>query len=281
MEMLSRVMEFYYNPFLLSDMEKALHRIVAAVNKREKIVIYGHHDLDSITAISLLLLVLNYVKADVEYFIPDDEKKGLNEDVVENHIKFLGASLIITVGCGTSFSSEVELCKKFGIDLIITDYHKSNSLPSTIIVNPNKIKCTYPCKDLCGVGVVYKLVQALSVYYNMKYVNKYLDLVMLGTIFKSSKIVNENKTIVDMGIQQLKNTNNYGLKALIKVYKVMNINRESINKLIFDITPALNVTKYINNAKIAVELFTTSDNDRAEQIAKYFKNQTRVMHIYL
>lgn len=266
------------DPFLLKGMKEALSRIIKAVNEREKIVIYGYYDLDGITAVSLLLLVLKYLNADVEYFVSDDMDGdfSINSEIVENHIKFLGAKLMITVGCGVNSASQVELCKKLGIDVIITDYHKCKDvLPETVVINPNQQGCSYLFKDLTAVGIAFKLAQSISMYYQMKCISKYLDLAMIGTLSRGLNITGENKHIVNEGIHHLNYTNNYGFRALIKVHKVISINKESIYRLAHNIIPSVKNRRCVDNARIAVELFTTANMDRAEQIAKYLKNEIR------
>ncbi|MBC2581144.1 DHH family phosphoesterase [Clostridium sp. DJ247] len=264
------------DPFHLKGMQEALQRIIKAVNEREKILIYGHYDLDSITAVSLLLLVLKYLNADVEYFVSDDidEDFSINGDIVRNYIKFLGTKLIITVGCGINSMNEVELCKELGIDVIITDYHKYNGiLPETVVIDPNQKGCKYPFKELTAVGVAFKLAEAISAYYQMKSISKYLDLATLGTLSKGANTMGENKAIVNEGIYYLSCTNNYGFKALIKVFKIANINKESIYRLANNLIPSMKNKRCVDNARITVELFTTNNMDRAEQIAKYLKNE--------
>lgn len=266
------------DPFLLKGMKEALKRIIKAVNEREKIVIYGYYDLDGITAVSLLLLVLKYLNADVEYVVPEDmdEDFGIDSDIIKNHVKFLGAKLIITVGCGVNSVSQVELCKNLGIDVIITDYHKcSEVLPETLIINPNQEGCKYTFKDLTAVGIAFKLAQSISMYYQMKCISKYLDLVMIGIISRNISLTGENKIMVSQGMYHLNYTNNYGLKALIKIHNIVSINKESICKLAYNIVPVSKSRRNVDNARIAVELFTTSSMDRAEQIAKYLKNETK------
>ncbi|KOM95598.1 delta(24)-sterol C-methyltransferase [Clostridium botulinum] len=266
------------NPFLLNGMDKALKRIVKAVNYRKKIVLYGYYDFDGISAISLLLLVLKFLNADVEYFIPDclDEKHNINSTYIENHIKFLGADLIITVGCGINSISEVELCKRLGMDIIITDWHKClKEKPRSTVICPNENSCSYPFKYLSASGIAYKLVEALSMYYKMKFTYKYLDLVMLGTISNTNSIKGENLYIVKEGLEALQNTNNHGLKALLHIEKIQNdkINLYDLKKLTKKLSKVTEPTNKINNARILVELFTTTNEDRANQIAKYLKNE--------
>lgn len=265
----------FLNPFIFEEMESALKRVVKAVNERQKIVIYGCYDMDGIAAVSLLVLVLKYLNADVEYFIPDSDISDINADAVRNSIKFLGVKLMITVGCGMNSSTEVELCKSLGIDIIITDYHKCTSQrPNTILINPNDECSTYPFKALTASGVAFKLAQAISMYYQMKSVCKYLDMVMLGTIAQSRIIEGENKVIVDQGLYHLTYTHNYGLKALMKVHSISGgkISLNDALRLASNVLPCGNTNRMADNARIAVELFTTLNMDRAEQIAKFLKN---------
>lgn len=267
-----------YNPLLLKGMKNALGRIIKAINEREKIVVYGYYDFDSITAISLLILVLRYLNADVEYFQPNEARvnRNLTDNDIQNYIKYLGADLIITVGSTINSKKEVELCKELNIDVIVTDYHKTtNDMNDVIVVNPNQKGCNYPFKNLSAVGVAYKLAQTISSYYKMSCINKYIDLVMLGTLAKGSPIVGENSYIVEEGLKQLSYTNNYGIRALLDDNNVNNIEEFINSNLTIDIFPKSNSMGRIDNAKIAIELFTTSDSYRAKQISKYLYNEMK------
>lgn len=260
------------NPYRLKGMCEAIERLSKAINNREKIVIYGYYDVDGITSVSLLLLLLRYLNADVEYFIPEnvDMDREISYEVIKNHIKFLGANLVITVGCGINSVTEVELCKNLGIDVIITDYRDViDKIPSAIVINPRQDQCQYPFKNFSGAGVTYKLAEAIARYYRVKCASKYLDLCMLGTISSEVPIVEENKILVEEGILHLCKTNNYGIKALIKENNVFDINQAAAYKLAFTVIPRINAVGRMDNARIAVELFTTDDEYRARQIAKY------------
>lgn len=267
-----------YNPFLLKGMEAALYRIVKAINMREKIVIYGFYDVDSIAAISLLMLVLKFLNADVEYFIPSkrSESRDLNESDITSYIKYLGPGLIITLGCGMNSLREIEMCKCMGIDVIITDFHKPTShAPSTIVINPKQKGCNYPFKGLCASGIAFKLAQAISSYYKMKSINKYMDLVMIGTISTKNKLESENKIIAREGIKQLNCTYNYGICALLKTHNIKIINEEAVSKLALTVMPTINPVGRMDNAKIVVELFITNDSNRALQISKYLDKELK------
>ncbi|WP_373898563.1 DHH family phosphoesterase [Haloimpatiens sp. FM7315] len=261
--------------FIHKNMKIALNRIVNAVNGREKIIIYGHYDLDCITGVSLLILILRYLNADVEYYIPSEieDNYEIDQKAVENHIKFLGANLLITVGCGINSCSAVKECQKLGMDVIITDFRlQKTHTPDACIINYAQLQDSY-FNNLTSVGLVFKLAREIAKYYKIKCVNKYMDLVMLGTISKNVPLVGENEKYIVEGINKLRVTNNYGIKALMKVHKISNIDVNTIYKLVSTAIPTVNPIGRMDNARIVVELFTTSNAYRAEQIAKYLKKQ--------
>lgn len=265
-----------YSPYLLKGMQDVIGRVVRAINEREKIVICGCYDFDSIAGISTLFLVLKYLNADVEYFIPDDINNEyiISSEAIDEHIKYLGANLLITVGCGSNSKFAIEHAKLLSIDVVVTDNHEIfEKCEDAIVINPHNENCNYPFKYLSGSGVAFKLCEAISSYYSMKYIYKYTDLVMLGTVSSNLPIVGENKAIFDIGICHLKNTHNYGLKALIKVNNIDNINFEAVSKLVGKFIYKGNSKHKMNNARIAIELFTTTDSYRAEQIAKYLNKE--------
>ncbi|WP_040211501.1 DHH family phosphoesterase [Clostridium polynesiense] len=260
-----------YNPFLLKNMNKALERVVKAINEREKIIIYGSCDVDGICGSSLLLLVLKYLNADVEYYLPEEQSSNyyIDDYIVKNRLKILGTNLIITSGCCLKNKEQEDLCRELNIDIIVTDY-KSNEFKSDFItINPNEKGCSYRYKNLSASGIAFKLTQALAIYYNMKCINKYIDLVLLGSCAAEVSITGENKVIFNEGLKHLRQTNNYGLKALMSLNNKTSYNEMEIRELIKILTPKLNVVGRMDNARIVVELLTTSDKDRAEQIAKY------------
>lgn len=267
-----------YDSFLLMGLGEGLDRITKAVNHREKIVIYGSYDVDGITSVSLLMLILRYLNADVEYYIPDtiEESNIFNSHVIENHLNLLGADLIITVGCGINSVNEVELCRNLEIDVIITDYHvPSASTPDTIVINPNQKDCTYPFKGLNAVGVSYKLAYAIAEQYHMKSIEKYLDLVAIGIASSDAPLIGENLIMIEKGMNYLTNTNNYGINAIRKINNVNNIDYKALISLSKIVMPKINAVGRMDDARIAVELFTTLDKERAEQIAKYMNKTKR------
>ena len=271
-----------YNPYLLNKMQQALDRIIYAINYREKIVIYGGYGFDSIAGISILFLVLKYLNADVEYFIPDymENENEINVDSINNNVKYLGAGLLITVGCGSNSKKAIEQARNLGIDVIVTDYHKMLSDDiGALVLNPNSKDCQYPFKLLSSAGIIFKLCEAISAYYTMKCIYKYSDLAMLGTLSSMLSIEGENKTIISMGLSHLSRTKNYGIKALLKINKIEKITLDQISNLVNQINPSNNLRNKTNNARIIVELFTTVDSYKAEQISKYLMKELTLSNI--
>ncbi|MCD3216660.1 delta(24)-sterol C-methyltransferase [Clostridium botulinum C] len=262
--------------FSSTEVKKALNRITKAVNEREKIVICGSYDLDGITSVSLLMLILKYLNADVEYYIPDTLEKSdiFNCNVIENHITLLGASLIITVGCGINSVEEVELCRNLGIDVIITDYHKPKiNIPNTIVINPNRKDGIYSFENFNAVGIVYKLACAIAENYHMKCVEKYLDLVAIGIASSNVPLVGETLDMLEKGMSYMVNTNNHGIKAITKINNIKKIDFLTLKEICNIVMPKVNAVGRMDDARIVVELFTTSDSERAKRIAKYINKK--------
>lgn len=262
-----------YNPFIIKNMNRAIERMVAAINHREKIVIYGGCDVDSLCGVSSLLLILQYLNADVEYYIDDsnDVTHTIEDRIIKNYIHFLGAELLIAVGANFKSNLEVELCKRLGIESIVIENKKVTNDKDIIYINPSERDCCYRYKDLSNSGVTFKLMQAIAIYYNMNSINRYLDLIMLGTMCKDINSQGENGVFLKEGEHFLKTTDNYGLRAIMSSYNINEINSSTIWDIIRVLTPISNVVSKKDNARIVVELLTTDDKDRAEQIVKYLR----------
>lgn len=265
-----------YNPFLLKNMNKAIEKLSVAINNREKIVIYGIPSVDGICAISSLGLVLRYLNADVEYLIGDGREEGklVNAEEIKDDIDFLGADLLITLGVDLKSYEEVKLCEKLGIKLIVLENIETTDKKEYAYINPRQKECQYRYKDLSLSGLTFKIMQAIAIYYNMKSINKYLDLILLGGQWSTIQMKGENAIILKEGQKFLQNTNNNGLRAMMEKGNIKRIDDESIEEIINLMTPTVNAVGVVSNARIIVELLTTKDRDRAEQISKYLhKNQ--------
>ena len=260
-----------YNPFILKDMNKAIERMVSAINNRKKIVVYGIPNVDGLCAISSLILVLKYLNADIEYVVHDDSssKSKISSKDIINNVQFLGGEVLIALGIDLKSKEEEKLCKSLGIDLIVIENRDVNYDYEYIYINPNQKGCQYRYKNLSISGLTFKLMQAIAIYYNVKSINKYLDLILIGEKWTKSPKKGENSVIIKEGMRFLINTNNHGLRSIMDAYSMININDDSVDKIIDVITPTINVVTMTDNARIIIELLITNRKERAEQITKY------------
>lgn len=259
----------FHDPYLLPDMEIAVNRIIQAINKKEKIMIYGDYDVDGITSISVLKQFLTKRGLEVAEYIPNrlDEGYGLNKEAIQE-IYNNGYRLMITVDCGISGINEVEFANSLGIQTIITDHHEpAEELPNAIAVIDPKIKNSkYPFNQLAGVGVVFKLIQAIGKRLELdeKEYLKYLDLVCVGTISDIVPLVDENRVIAKLGLKLVEVTKNLGLQYLLKAtgYKTIDSNTVS-----FGIAPRVNACGRMGHEKEALEIFLSTDDRKVEELA--------------
>ena len=260
-----------YNPFILKDMNKAIERMVSAINNRKKIVVYGIPNVDGLCAISSLILVLKYLNADIEYVVHDDSssKSKISSKDIINNVQFLGGEVLIALGIDLKSKEEEKLCKSLGIDLIVIENRDVNYDYEYIYINPNQKGCQYRYKNLSVSGLTFKLMQAIAIYYNVKSINKYLDLILIGEKWAKSPKKGENSVFIKEGMRFLINTNNHGLRSIMDAYNMININEDSVDKIIAVITPTINVVTMTDNARIIIELLITNRKERAEQITQY------------
>jgi len=263
-------LEDLYNPFLMKGMEEAIQRILKAISRQEKILIYGDYDVDGITATSLLLLFLSEIGALAYFYIPEREKEGygLNKRAIDKAVQ-KGINLIITCDCGISSFKEVEYAKTQGLEVIITDHHHvGDIIPSCVVIDPEQPDCTYPFKKLAGVGVAFKLIQGLSEKFSYKKtdVTKYLDLVAVGTVADIVPLRGENRTLVKLGLECLKETNNIGLKTLIDISGLSEkkIGEEEIG---FILAPRINACGRLSLARKGVQLLLSTSFEDAYKLA--------------
>jgi len=258
----------FHDPFMMPDMEKAVDRIIKAIENKEKVIIYGDYDVDGITSITVLKKFLADRGLDVDYYIPNrlEEGYGLNEQAIKEIIS-KKYTLIITVDCGISGVNEVEMCNKNGIDTIITDHHEQlEELPNAYaVVNAKRKDSNYPFRGLAGVGVVFKLIQAISIKLNLdeKEFLKYLDIVCVGTISDIVPLVDENRVIAKLGLKLVEVTKNIGLREIIKASQYKKIDSNAIS---FGVAPRINACGRMGYQIEALNLFLTEDINEAKII---------------
>ena len=259
----------FYDPFLLKDMDKAVVRVEEAIKQKEKIFIYGDYDVDGITATSLLCCNLRKLGALAEYFIPHRQKDGygLHTETLDEIIE-KGADLIITVDCGISAIKEAAAIQD-EVDLIITDHHlPGEKLPEAIaVIDPHRVDCNYPDKNIAGVGVAFKLCQALWKKCKGVSFEGDLEIVALGTVADIVPLLGENRKIVQLGLKRLAQTSRPGLQALLAVTELQN-KEITAGHIGFVLAPRLNAAGRLSTACRGVELFLEEDWDKAQVMAK-------------
>ena len=259
----------FHNPFDLPDMEKAVERILLAIEKNEKIVIYGDYDADGITSTTILKRYFRDRNIEVGAYIPNrlDEGYGLNEEAIKEIAKE-GYNLIITVDCGITGIKEVELAKKLGLDVIITDHHEvPEELPKAVAVVDAKRKDNkYPFNQLAGCGVAFKLIQGISIKLGIEENEwlKYIDIACIGTISDIVPLIDENRVIAYLGLLLLEVTRNIGLKVLMETAGIKKLDSTAVS---FGISPRINACGRMGHQEDALALFLTNDPIEARKLA--------------
>lgn len=268
----------FYNPYEMPDMDIAVKRIVKAIKNQEKTIIYGDYDVDGITSVTVLKSFLVERGLDVAEYIPNrlEEGYGLNENAVKE-IANQGYTLMITVDCGISAIEEVEYANKLGIETIITDHHEpGNELPKALaIVDAKRKDNKYPFRNLAGVGVVFKLIQAIGTELNLdeKEYLKYLDIVCIGTISDIVPLVDENRVIVKLGLKLVEQTRNLGLKAILQASGYSKIDSSTIS---FGVAPRINACGRMGHQEEALKLFLSKDMNEVNELTQKLNEYNRL-----
>jgi len=269
--------ECLHDPFLMADMELASQTVINAMQEGQKILIYGDYDVDGITSTSMLVLFFRQMGYEVEYHIPNRIKDGygLNVSTIENiHAK--GIELIITVDCGITAFEETRRAAELGMQVIVCDHHQPGAeLPEAVaVLNPKRNDCPFPFKELAGVGVAFKLAQAIALRseFDIDQLFRLLDLVAIGSAADIVPLVDENRIFTRAGLLALMQTDNTGLKALLKRTRLDNKNLGT-GDIIFVLAPRMNAVGRMGEASRAVELLTTSDEEKAEAIVTVLENE--------
>ncbi len=273
-EFLNPTRDDFHDPFLMPDMEKAVDRILKAIQTQEKTIIYGDYDVDGITSITVLKKFLEERNLQVGEYIPNrlNEGYGLNKEAVKK-IAEQGYKLIITVDCGISCIEEIKYATELGLEVIVTDHHEpAEELPKCLAVVDAKRKDNqYPFNQLAGVGVVFKLIQAISIKLNLdnKEYLKYLDIVCVGTISDIVPLVDENRVITKLGLKLVPISKNIGLRTLLASTGYKEVNSTTIS---FGIAPRINACGRMGEEKEALRLFLTNDLHEAKEITERLNN---------
>lgn len=286
-----------YDPFLMKDMDKAVERVMLAINRKEKILIYGDYDVDGTTAVCLLYSFLLNYNSNIDFYIPDRYTEGYG--ISQKGVEFAssnGFTLIISLDCGIKENEKILSGKNKGIDFIICDHHQPGEiLPEAIaILNPKRLDCSYPFKDLTGCGVGFKLVQAINQFLKNSITEtlKYLDLVTLSVASDIVPINGENRILCYFGLEQINKNPRPGVEAALKTAGIKH-RPESLTKvdyyftkyitisdLVFVVGPRINAAGRINNGKNSVLLLLCKNIAEAELMAEkinFFNNERKCL----
>ncbi len=262
--------EHLHSPWLMQDMKKAVKRIQTAFENEEKILVYGDYDVDGTTSVATLYQFLKDLSPNIDYYIPHRYKEGYGISKIGiDFAKENGFNLIISVDCGIKSTELIAYAKELGMDFVICDHHLPDPVipPAVAILNPKQIDCTYPFKELCGCGVVFKLITALAETYQLPSESylQYLDLVMTAIAADIVPVVDENRTLSFFGLQKINDNPCNGLKAILEQSKQsLPIKMSS---LVFTVSPRINAAGRMDDAKKAVQLFIEKNLTNARAIA--------------
>jgi single-stranded-DNA-specific exonuclease len=279
-----------HDPFLMADMQPAVERILHAIEHQEKIGVYGHYDADGITAMVLLAQVLDYLGGHPLLYLPSrSDDYGVNATGIAE-LASQGARLLISVDCGIRSFTAPEVAARYGIDVVITDHHtvlcqegREVLPPALAVLNPMRADCPYPYKGLAGVGVAFKLAQALLQARGRRTGNDggnfakwLLDLVCLGTVADVVDILDENRTLVRLGLQVLQHARRPGLSALMEAAGTRR-ERLNVDAVAFQLAPRINAAARLGTPQTSLDLLLAAGTATARPLAQQLNalNQRR------
>lgn len=272
----------FHSPFLMKDMEKGATVLFDAVKANKRILVWGDYDVDGVTSVTILIKYIHSIGGQCEYYIPkrDDDGYGLNDRVINEYIKS-GINLLITVDSGITAIEEIKKAKTAGLDVIVTDHHECRDvLPdANAVINPKRADCSYPFKELAGVGVVFKFICAVEMLRTKcshieaasRLIKLYSEFIAIGTIADVMPLVDENRLIVSRGLTAIEKTENIGLAALAEESGITpsNSKKKKISSATigFILAPRINAAGRMETSSIAVELFMTESREEAANLA--------------
>jgi single-stranded-DNA-specific exonuclease len=265
-----------HNPYLLTSMPEAVARIRCAIERKEKILIYGDYDVDGTVSVVILKKAIEVAGGEATFHVPHRLKDGygMRADVIERAAA-MGIALIVSVDTGIRAAQVVGEARERGIDVIVTDHHLPDAElpPALAVLNPNRRDCGYPDKNLCGAGVAFKLVQALLATLGWpaekldRVLRSFLKLVAIATVADVVPLVGENRVIVKHGLEGLHRAKNPGLRAILELGGLMNGRPPSAREVAFQIAPRINAAGRMDDAQNAIRMFLTDDPEHARRLA--------------
>jgi single-stranded-DNA-specific exonuclease len=271
---LSPSIDHLHSPYEMLGMNRAVERLSAAIARREKVLIYGDYDVDGTTAIVILKTAIELCGGSADFHVPHRlrEGYGMRDDVLERAAAN-GVTLVISVDTGIRAFAAAETLRGLGIDLIVTDHHLPNEVEgvphAVAVLNPNQSGCGYPCKELCGAGVAFKLAQALLEKNGRdRLLPSFLKVVAIATIADAVPLTGENRVFAKLGLEGLRSPVNPGLKALLDAASLTNSRAITASDVAFRVAPRLNAAGRMDVARDVIDLFTMRDPTLARDLAE-------------
>jgi single-stranded-DNA-specific exonuclease len=275
---LSPSLDHLHSPYLMRGMTAAVERLCAAIAQREGILIYGDYDVDGTTAVVILKTAIELCGGAADFHVPHRIKEGygMKDDVIERAAA-AGIKVVISVDTGIRAFQAAETARRVGIDLIVTDHHLPEAhegVPNAwAVLNPNQQGCDYPCKELCGAGVAFKIAQALFAKFKdaadqARLIPSFLKMVAIATIADAVPLVGENRVITRLGLEGLRRPVNGGLKSLMEVSGLLGERTLAAGDVSFRLGPRINAAGRMDIARDVIELFTCKDQARCKEIAE-------------
>jgi single-stranded-DNA-specific exonuclease len=265
-----------HDPLLLTGMQQAVTRLKAAIQAKQKILIYGDYDVDGTVSVVILKKAIEMAGGEASFHVPHRLKDGygMRSDVIERAAA-MGIALIISVDTGIRAAEVVRDARERGMDVIITDHHLPDAElpPALAVLNPNRRDCPYPDKNLCGAGVAFKLVHALLATLDWpaekleRVLKSFLKLVAVATVADVVPLVGENRVIVKHGLDGLHHSKNPGLRAILELSGLMNGRSPSARQVAFQIAPRINAAGRMDDAQNVIRMFLTDDVEHARRLA--------------
>ncbi|MCA4791571.1 single-stranded-DNA-specific exonuclease RecJ [Myroides odoratimimus] len=267
-------LEDLHDPFLMADMTEAVHRILNAIKNRESILVFGDYDVDGTTSVALMYSYLKSLGAQVDTYIPDryNEGYGISYQGIDYAIT-QGIHLIIALDCGIKSIEHIQYAKEKGVDFIICDHHLPGEIiPDAVaVLDPKRVDCLYPYKELCGCGVGFKLIQALNTIQGLPFasIEHYLDLVATAIAADVVPITGENRVLAYYGLKVINESPRPGIKALMKLY---DLTTYTMTDIVFKLAPKINAAGRIEHGNFTVDLLTEATEEGANMTVEKIVN---------
>jgi len=256
-----------HDPFLMKDMDKAVDRLERAIDNQEKVMIYGDYDVDGTTSVAMMYQFLRTRLINLDYYIPDRYSEGYG--ISKTSILYAAEqkiSLVIVLDCGIKAIEKIKMAKDLGIDFIICDHHNpADTIPDAVaVLDPKRLDCTYPFKELSGCGVGFKFLQAYSIKNNIPFseLAELLDLLVVSIASDIVPVTGENRVLAHFGLKKLNTSPSIGLKTIMQ-YSGLNTEEKSVSDIVFKIGPRLNASGRIEHGKKSVAILTATNEQEA------------------